>query len=46
MCAVRQGTAWYGGPTINVFAPAWTNYTQELTAEDFTYITAPVRGCD
>ncbi len=33
---VRQGSDWFGSPTINVFIPSWISYQQELTSEDFT----------
>ncbi len=37
---VRQGAAWYGGPTINVFPATWGPFAQNgLTANDFTFIS-------
>ncbi len=40
--ALRQGTTWYGGASINVFSGAWTHYTQDgITSADFTRISGP-----
>jgi hypothetical protein len=37
--AVLQGSAWYGGPTINVFSGVWATYAQSaLTANDFVLV--------
>jgi len=38
LCTVRQNGFWFGGPTINVTAPTWVSYNQELTSEDFTNV--------
>lgn len=45
LCGVRQSGYWFGGPTINVFAPVWASYQQELTSEDFTNlsVSGPLR---
>lgn len=40
--AVWQGTSYYAGPTLNVFAGAWSPYAQTgLTATDFVKLVGP-----